>query len=141
MVTARYSSQQGSKSRQNPCQVQPTENIGNFSGQDNVFVYELQFLLSGLLPVFVSYRDRRLSDVLPIHQNKLIKSDSKTNYRHRRATRRHVMRNFTSSCTDQCQNGSSNLFTPCREQPRSARVVVAYPRLVFSATKRTNHAL
>ena len=31
MVTARYSNQQGSKSRQNPCQVQPTENIRNFS--------------------------------------------------------------------------------------------------------------
>ena len=27
----RYSDQQGSKSRQNPCQVQPTENIGNLS--------------------------------------------------------------------------------------------------------------
>ena len=31
MVTARYSNQQGSKSRQNPCQFQPTENTGNLS--------------------------------------------------------------------------------------------------------------
>ena len=32
MVTIRYSDQQGSKSRQNPCQVKPTaENIGNLS--------------------------------------------------------------------------------------------------------------
>ena len=31
MVTTLYSIQQGSKSRQNPCQVQPTENIGNLS--------------------------------------------------------------------------------------------------------------
>ena len=31
MVTALYSNQQGSKSRRNPCQVQPTENIGNLS--------------------------------------------------------------------------------------------------------------
>ena len=31
MVTARYLNQQGSKSRQKPCQVQPTENIGNVS--------------------------------------------------------------------------------------------------------------
>ena len=31
MVTTRYSNQQGSKSRQNPCQVQPPENIGNLS--------------------------------------------------------------------------------------------------------------
>ena len=29
MVTARYSNQQGSKSRQNLCQVQPTENVGS----------------------------------------------------------------------------------------------------------------
>ena len=29
-------------------------------------------------------------------------------------------------------------FTPYREQPRSARIVVAYPRPVFSATNRTN---
>ena len=31
MATIRYSIQQGSKSRQNPCQVQPTESIGNLS--------------------------------------------------------------------------------------------------------------
>ena len=31
MVTTRYSNQQGSKSRQNLCQVQPTKNIGNLS--------------------------------------------------------------------------------------------------------------
>ena len=29
-------------------------------------------------------------------------------------------------------------FTPYREQPRSTRVVVAYPRPAFSATNRTN---
>ena len=29
-------------------------------------------------------------------------------------------------------------FTPYREQPRSTRIVVAYPRPAFSATKRTN---
>ena len=31
MVTACYSNQQGSQSRQNPCPVQPIENIGNLS--------------------------------------------------------------------------------------------------------------
>ena len=41
---------------------------------------------------------------------------------------------------NQCQNGSSNLLTPYREQPRSTRNIVAYPRPAFSATKRTNHA-
>ena len=46
----------------------------------------------------------------------------------------------TSNGTDQCQNGSSNLLNPYREQPRSTRIVVAYPRQAFSATKRTNYA-
>ena len=42
---------------------------------------------------------------------------------------------------DHCQNSSSNLLTPYREQPRSTRIVVAYPpRPAFSATKRTNYA-
>ena len=47
----------------------------------------------------------------------------------------------TSNGTDQYQNSSSNLRTPYREQPRSTRIVVAYPRPAFSATKRTNYAL
>ena len=37
----------------------------------------------------------------------------------------------TSNGTDQCQNGSSN--------PTSTRIVVAYPRPAFSATKRTDY--
>ena len=50
------------------------------------------------------------------------------------------MQHFTENGTDQCQNDSSNLLTPCREQPRSTRTVVAYPRPAFAATKRINHA-
>ena len=46
----------------------------------------------------------------------------------------------TSNGTDQYQNGSSNLLTPYREQPRSTRNVVAYPRPAFSAKKRENYA-
>ena len=53
----------------------------------------------------------------------------------RRVTRRQVMRHFTSNGTDQCQNSSSNLLTPYREQPRSARIVVESPRPAFSATR------
>ena len=42
---------------------------------------------------------------------------------------------------NQYQNGSSNLLTPYyREQPRSTRIAVAYPRPVFSATNWTNYA-
>ena len=46
----------------------------------------------------------------------------------------------TSNGTDQYQNGSSNLLTPYREQSRSTRNVVAYPRPAFSAKKRKNYA-
>ena len=88
--------------------------------QDNVFGYELRFLLSGF--------------------TKVIKSESKKFSGSRRVTRRQVMRHFTSHGTDQCQDGSSNLLTLYREQSRSTRIVVAYPRSAFSATKLTNHA-
>ena len=46
----------------------------------------------------------------------------------------------TGNGTDQYQNGSSNLLTPFREQSRSTRNVVAYPRPAFSAKKRKNYA-
>ena len=46
----------------------------------------------------------------------------------------------TSNGTDQYQNGSSNLLTPYREQSRSTRNVVAYPRPAFSAKNRKNYA-
>ena len=52
IVTTRYSYQQGYKSRQNYCQVQPTEDIGNYRRQDDVFGYELQLLLSEVLQGF-----------------------------------------------------------------------------------------
>ena len=75
MVTARYSDQQGSKSRQNPCQVQPTENIGNLSGSRQCLWVRtmIQFLLSGVLQIFrnLNYKlKRRLSDVLPNQQSR-----------------------------------------------------------------------
>ena len=58
----------------------------------------------------------------------------------RDANRHKKLCDSTSNGTDQYQNGSSNLFTPYREQPRSTRIVVAYPRPAFSATNRTNCA-
>ena len=76
--------------------------------------------------------------MLPIHKShqKCLQSFSSS----RRVARRQVMRHLTSNGTDQCQNGSSNLLTPYRERLRSTRVVVAYPRSAFSATKRSNYA-
>ena len=129
MVAAGYSNQQqGSKSRQNPCQVQPTENIGNLSASRRCLWVRttVSTVVSGVLPVFKL--QRRLFDVI---QNV---STS------RRVTRRQVMRQFADNGTDQCQNGSLNLLIPYREQPRSTRIIVAYPRPAFSATKLTNHA-
>ncbi|CAN0005587.1 unnamed protein product, partial [Ascophyllum nodosum] len=94
---------------------------GTYRRQDDVFGYELQVLLSGVLQVFqnLGYKiQRRLSVVLLIYQS----------HRH-----------FTSNGTGQFQNGSSNLLSPYRDQPRSSRNVVVYPWPVFSAPKRTNH--
>ena len=56
-----------------------------------------------------------------------------------RVTQRQVKRHFTGNGTHQCRNGL-NLLILYREQPRSTRIVVAYPRPAFSATKRTNYA-
>ena len=116
MGTTRYSEQQGSKSQQNPCQVQPTDNIGNLSAsrrclwvRTTVSVWSAASISESEL---TSYRER-LSDVLPI--NKVIKRDE-TFSSSRRGIRRQVMRHFTGNGTDQCQNGSSNLLTPYREQ-------------------------
>ena len=109
--------------------------------QDDVFGYELQFLLSGVLPIFqnLNYKlTKRLSGVLPIQRSHQKCCNTFSSFR--RVTRRQVMRRFTSNDTDHFQNVSSNLLTPYREQPRSTRIIVAYPRPAFSATKRTNHA-
>ena len=46
------------------------------------------------------------------------------------------MPHFPSNVTNQCPNGSANLLTTYREQPRWIRIVVAHPRRAFSATKR-----
>ena len=46
IVTTRYSDQEGSKSRQNPRQVQPTENIGNLSASTR------GLCINRVLPVF-----------------------------------------------------------------------------------------
>ena len=61
MVTTRYSDQQGwSKSRQYSYQVQPIDKrtlktLETYRRQDDVFGNELQFLLSGVLPIQESH--------------------------------------------------------------------------------------
>ena len=68
------------------------------------------------------------------------KRDSKRFSSYRRVTRRQVMQYFTSNSTDHCQNGSSSLLAPYRQQRQLAWIVVAYPRPAFSAAKWINHA-
>ena len=58
---------------------------------------------------------------------------------HRGPNRDKKLCDSISNGTDQYQNGSSNLLTPYREQPRSTRIVVASSRPAFSATKRTDY--
>ena len=112
--------------------------------QDGVFGYELQFPLFGVRPVFQNLNhkllQRRLSDALPCPSNKSSKVIQHFFSSSRRVTRRQVLRHLTSNGTGQCQNGSLNFLTPYREQPRSTRIVVVYPRPAFSATKWTKHA-
>ena len=75
-LTTRNSNQQGSQSRQNPCQVQPLETIKNVSASRRHFGYELH-TVSNVWSVasiseseFLYKLQRRLSDALPIHQAK-----------------------------------------------------------------------
>ena len=57
-----------------------------------------------------------------------------------RVTQRQVMRYLTRNGSNRYQNGSSNLLTPYREQPRLTRIVVSSPRPLLSAAKRAHHA-
>ena len=53
-------------------------------------------------------------------------------------SRQNVMRPY-KQWHRQMSKGSSNLFTPYREQPRSTWIIVDYPGPAFSATKRINY--
>ena len=72
--------------------------------------------------------------------NKVLKHDSKRFCCCWRLTERQVMRYLTRNGSNRYQNGSSNLLTPYREQPRLTRIVISSPRPLFSAAKRTHHA-
>ena len=52
------------------------------------------------------------------------------------ATKSYATLQAMTPANNQTVNQTS--FTPYREQPRSTRIVVAYPRPAFSATNRTN---
>ena len=87
-----------------------------FGVKDNVFGYELQFVLSEVLPVCHNL-NCKLHGGLPDVLSNLTKSSKnifKSFPSSRGVTRRHVMRHFASNGADQCQNDSTNLLTPYR---------------------------
>ena len=103
MVTTRYSDQQGSKSlKKILARSNQPRTMESYRRQDYVFEYELQFLLSGVLPVLqnLNYNlQRRLSDGSPYLQFKTANSTVQFNYR----LQNHTFRNpFCSSCCRVC---------------------------------------
>ena len=130
MVTLCHLIQQGSKQRQNPCQIKPPENIENLPA--------LQFLLSGVLPLIqnlnykLHYRLSKRAAHLP---NKVFKIAFNCSTSYRTVTGGEIVRYFTRHCADQFQNNTSKVLTLLEEQPRSTRIVIAYPRPTFSAKK------
>ena len=118
----------------------PTTTSKTYWRQDDVFGYELQLLPSEVLAVFqrLNCKLQRKRPCCPFAE--VIKSNFETccglseGYPETNYATLHKERHR------QCQNGSTNLFTPYRAQPRSTRIVVACPQPALSAAKRTVHA-
>ena len=140
MATTRYSDQQGSKSRQNPCQVQSPESIGNLSASrrclwvrttvSTVIVWSTTSISTSEL--LIQATEKTIWCAAP--SNKVIKSDSKGGWLHDDKLW-DTLQGMASANAKTVHQTSSY-----REQPRSTSTVVAYPRPALSATKRTNHA-
>ena len=138
-MTTRYSDQHGSKSRQKLCDSTST-------GTDLVVVdSHIQRIVLATeetaVTQQVSHRPIKCQSRLWSQRETKGHIVWTTRYSDQQGSKsRQKLCDSTSIRTDQYQNGSSNLLTPYREQPRSTRIVVAYPRPAFSATKRTNYA-
>ena len=100
MVTIRYSDQQRSKSQQNRCQVQPTENIGNLSASRRCLW--VRTTVSTVWSAASISKSEIQATGLSGVSNKVIKGDTKKSLSSRRGTRRQVMRHFSSNGIDQC---------------------------------------
>ena len=135
MVTTRYSNQQGSKSQQDPYQVQPTKKIENLSASRVVFGYELQLLLltvwSAAIIVFqnLNYKpEKKLSVVLPIQQShqkwlRTFSSSRRVSYTkasyttlfykkwHRQMSKRLIKPNFSLSTATSIDSDCGRLLT------------------------------
>ena len=96
-----------------------------------------------MLPVFqnLNYKLHREDCLMSCTSNKVVDEDPPFFPSSRRVTRRQAMRRMMAP-TIAKRFIKRFIKSPCsyREQPRSTRIVVAYPRPAFSATKRTNQA-
>ena len=142
MVTIRHSDQQGSKSPQNPCQVRPTEIIVNISAPRKcIWVRTTVSTVWSAASVSESELQATQKDCLMCcPSNKVIKSytkvfDSSEGYTKTSYAALYKQWNRPTS------KRFIKLLTPYREQRRTTRIVVAYPRPAFSTIKRANHAL
>ena len=79
MLTVRHSNEQGPKWMQNLSRINEPETIVNYRRQDDVFGYDLQFLLSGVLPVLqnLSYKAQITRSEVLRRNNTVIKSYTK----------------------------------------------------------------
>ena len=129
MVTTRYSDQQRSKSRQKVMRL-----YQRWHRQITKW-----FIKPPLLHIESSLD--RLGLLSPTHHRRWYQGQRVTSWwqpatqTNRDPNRDKKLCDSTSNGTDQYQNGSSNFLTPYREQLRSTRIVVAYPRPAFSAIK------
>ena len=130
-VKARYSNQQGSKSGQNPCRVQPTKNAGNLSASRQCLWVQTTAAVSTVWnSASVSESELQATDktvwcvAQPTNKVTVVESDTKSFLALGGLRRKQVMRHFTNDGTVRCQNGSSNILIPFREQLRSTRIVV-----------------
>ena len=99
MVTTRYSNQQGSKSRQHLCQVQPTENIGNLSASRRcLWIRTTVSTVWSAASISESELQATKKTVWCVAHP--TKSSNKKKSSSRRVTRRQVMRYFISYGTD-----------------------------------------
>ena len=103
ITSTRYSNQQGFKSRQNPCQVQLTENVGNLSTSRRYFwvritVFTVWSAASILESELQATEKTFWCAAHPTKSSKVIKTCSSS----RRVTLRQIMRRFTSDGIDQC---------------------------------------
>ena len=144
MVTTRCLNQKGSRSRQKPSQVQPTENTGNISASRRFLWVRstVSTAVSGVLPVFQNLKKKQAinSEDCPMccPFKKVIKSDTQSFLALLEDKLCDILQAMAPTNVETVHQTS--MFHIESNPERRARTVVTYPRQTFSATKRTNRA-